>query len=115
MSPYLQAYTAYHRHGEPWIPWTVALDWHLQNGVVIADSGVFVMARPVDPALPHEHPQLICHGTSSTWHVWAAGGDMWHLAAMAEAYGVEAVTFQRRGRSRVRHLSLCALNNRGRG
>jgi hypothetical protein len=100
---YLQAFEAYHADGEPFMAWTLALDWHLQHGVVVATERVFVMARAVDGDRPEEHALLVDHAVGSAaangrvWHVWSAAGDMRELLRLGVLHGATEVTFQRRG------------------
>lgn len=113
MNPYLHAWDAYHARGAPWTPWTVALDWHLQHGLVIATPAAFLMARPVPSAaddaahltlsLPQGTDLLDC------WHVWAAAGDLGALLAIAADHPLPWISWSRRGRlplTRVRHGQL---------
>ena len=66
MSPYLQAFDAYHAAGEPFIPWTDALDFHLQHGATFSSSRLFLMARPVRMDALHQHPTLAGDGQTIT-------------------------------------------------
>jgi hypothetical protein len=116
MTPYLRAYEAYHRDGEPHIPWTTALDFHLQHGLVYASPCLFFMGRFVPSFAPdHEHPDLIpfpCApgfaGAFSDFHVWSAAGNLGLLLNEAAEHCVETLTFQRRNnrlhRVKLRHL-----------
>lgn len=113
MTPYLSAFDAYHAHGKPFTPWTVALDWHLQHGVVIARPDAFLMARRVASAAEDgEHLTLRPpHGTEvlDCWHVWAAAGDLRALLDFAAADPLPWLSWCRRGRlplRRVRHGQL---------
>lgn len=113
MTPYLQAWEAYHARGEPWTPWTVALDWHLQHGIVIATPRAFLMARAV-PSAADDSAHLTLrppHGTDvlDCWHVWAAAGDLGALLDIAAAHPLPWISWSRRGRlplTRVRHGQL---------
>lgn len=113
MTPYLQAWEAYHARGEPWTPWTVALDWHLQHGLVISTDRAFLMARRV-PSAADDHTHLTLsppHATfgADCWHVWAAAGDLRALLAISAAYPLPWISWSRRGRlplTRVRHGQL---------
>lgn len=112
MSPYLRAFDTYHRDGPPHIPWTAALDFHLQHGVVYASHAVFFMGRWVPSRAPdHEHPALIpfpCAGADAEFHVWAAAGPLGALLNDAAEHCVGTLTFQRRNnrlhRVELRHL-----------
>ena len=113
MTPYLQAWEAYHALGTPWTPWTHALDFHLQHGLVIATDRAFLMARRV-PSAADDHTHLTLsppHATfgADCWHVWAAAGDLGALLAIAAAYPLPWISWSRRGRlplTRVRHGQL---------
>ena len=119
MTPYLAAFEAYHARGTPWTPWTVALDWHLQHGLVIATPAAFLMARPVCSAADDgDHLTLSPpHGTAylDCWHVWAAAGDLCALMDIAAAYPLPWISWSRRGRlplTRVRHGQLTRTSAR---
>lgn len=113
MNPYLQAFHAYHARGEPWTPWTQALDWHLQHGLVISLDCAFLMARRV-PSAADDHAHLtlsLPHATDvlDCWHVWAAAGDLGTLLAIAADHPLPWISWSRRGRlplARVRHGQL---------
>jgi hypothetical protein len=96
MNPYLRAHAAYHAHGEPQVPWSVMLDFHLQHGVVISEPDLFVVARMVDSDRPEEHPQLIAHPPSACWHIWSASGDLGDIIDLGWMRSAREVTFQRR-------------------
>lgn len=103
MTPYLRAHAAYHRHGPPGIPWLDAVDFHLQHGLVISDDRLFLMGRRVrndaseaEQLSLHWQPCLPAHHT--TWHIWAAAGDLRQLAALYFRYSCGQLTYQRRGR-----------------
>jgi len=112
-SPYLAAFDAYHARGEPWTPWTTALDYHLQHGVVISTDRVFLMARRV-PSAADDAAHLTLsppHGTEplDCWHVWAAAGDLGALLSIAAEFPLPWISWSRRGRlplTRVRHGQL---------
>jgi len=99
MSPYLQAYESYHSAGEPYIPWTEALDFHLQHGLVVSSPEVFLMARKVVMAWPDEvHVSFRIAETAEAdgWHVWSASGSLGKIMEIAEQQGAKAAAFQRR-------------------
>lgn len=100
MSPYLRAHEAYHRDGEPWIPWVDALDFHLQHGVVISTPECFIMARRVVAAWPdHHHLTLraVADGDAAdAWHVWSAAGSLDALLDISRRHPSRQITFQRR-------------------
>lgn len=99
MTPYLKAFEVYHQDGEPHIPWIDVLDFHLQNGVVISNRSVFLMARPVDMAGTDEsHLSLFMHPhiKRDGWHVWAAVGPIRSLLSIANQYSARKASFQRR-------------------
>jgi hypothetical protein len=107
MTPYLRAFETYHRDGEPHIPWTTALDFHLQHGTVISTPDAFAMFRSVDWEAPDaEHLSLIPFPPSHAVHVWAAAGP---LAGVLNISRIEThASFQRRNsrlhRVELRHL-----------
>src|SRR5690606_7476234 len=104
MSPYLRAYEAYHSDGEPYIPWSDALDFHLQKGVVISDERVFLMARRVRMDWPDEdHVSFRVADDGNDWHVWAAAGTLSALLPFIKQHGAGNISFQRR-HSRIRRL-----------
>lgn len=111
-SPYLKAFEAYHRDGPPYIPWTQALDFHLQHGLVYSSHSHFFMGRWIPQDAPdHEHPALIhfpCAGLAGEFHVWSAAGDMNALLHDAAEHHALTLTFQRRNnrlhRVRLRQL-----------
>ena len=113
MTPYLAAFAAYHKGGEPFTPWTVALDWHLQHGLVIATDRAFLMARAV-PSTADDSAQLTLRLPQGTepldcWHVWAAAGDLGALLAIAADHPLPWISWSRRGRlplTRVRYGQL---------
>lgn len=100
MSPYLSAHAAYHRDGEPWIPWVEALDFHLQHGVVVSDGNAFLMARRVLSSWPdHQHLSLCTVAEDEVadgWHVWSAAGGLEALLEIARRHPAAEITFQRR-------------------
>lgn len=114
MNPYLSAFDAYHAAGTPHIPWTEALDFHLQHGVIFSTSSLFLMARPLPRGTPlEEHPTLTAYLGGTTWHVWSAAGDlreMIRLPAVQRLHPGTDITFQRGARSarvhsvKLRHL-----------
>jgi len=104
MTPYLAAFRAYHRE-PPGVPWTVAVELHLQRGWVVSTPALFVMARPVCAAWP-DAEILDLHSTArqlpgpyDCWHVWAASGAVAALLDCARHYdpAVGWASFQRRG------------------
>jgi hypothetical protein len=116
MNAYLVAHAAYHEAGEQEVPWTVALDLHLQRGMVLCGGGGFLMARPVVAGWEDaRHLGLDCAEAAEAdcWHVWAAAGDLRHVLVMAAPQALEWISYQRRGRERVLrrragHLFRCA-------
>lgn len=113
MTPYLAAWAAYHAAGPPFTPWTVALDWHLQHGIVLATDRAFIMARAVHSAGDDAAHLTLClpQGTDAPdcWHVWAAAGDIRALLDIAAAYPLPWISYSRRGRlplTRIRHGQL---------
>jgi hypothetical protein len=106
MNPYLQAFTAYHAHGEQEVTWTEAMDFHLQCGAIIATPEIFVMARPVHD-FPENHPDFAYTAAhSDCWHIYAAAGDLRQLLSLARWHGIRQVTYQRRGRERIHCLKI---------
>lgn len=108
MTPYQRAHAAYHRHGPPGVPWTDALDFHLQTGALFINTpSLFIMARMVPPdATPEQQLSLTLFPGlrgSSVWHVWAAAGDLRDLLEIPEfvddffTHGVSHITYQRHG------------------
>lgn len=97
MSPYLRAHAAYHARGEPQIPWTIAMDWHLQHGLLWSDDRCFVMCRRVEWDEP-EHAILEHHPnpTDGDWHIWAAAGDLGAILNLGDLAAADRVSFQRR-------------------
>jgi hypothetical protein len=108
VNPYLAAYDAFHSLGEHETPWTVAMEIHLQRGAVVCTPWYFVMARPVDPAWPPDDQTDLIRtlDAGACWHVFAAAGDVSRLLTLAKAHGVERVTYQRRGESRLRSMRI---------
>ena len=108
MVPYLRAHAAYHAAGAQEIPWTIAMDIHLQLGAVLSTPDVFVMARPVCPHWPEEMQTDLSEilPDSATWHIFAAAGDLSKLFIMARIHRVQSVTYQRRGAPRIHRLPL---------
>jgi hypothetical protein len=114
MSPYLSAYEAYHAAGEPYIPWTDALDFHLQHGLVISKPEVFLMARRVVMAWPDEVQvsfRIADAAEADGWHVWSAAGPLRKLLGIAEEVGARAAAFQRRT-GRVHRYGMEGLRRR---
>lgn len=117
MTPYLAAFEEYHRTEVPEIPWTTALDFHLQHGVVISDTRAFLMARPV-PVEWHDdrHTELDPFpwegGPFPSWHIWSAAGDLDRILTIAERYGAIFASFQRRNR-RVHRATIPHLRRTG--
>lgn len=117
MSPYLQAFDAYHAAGEPFIPWTDALDFHFQHGAIISNADSFLMARQVPFGLLEQHPTLThwphLDPDSPAWHVWSAAGQLDSLLDLADRHklpGHALITFQRGARSnRVHRMTLGAI------
>ena len=106
MSPYLQAFDAYHAAGEPFIPWTDALDFHLQHGATFSSSRLFLMARPVRMDATHQHPTLSAFPKGDAWHVWSAAGnlrDILRLEAVQQLHPSTLITFQRGARGNRIH------------
>lgn len=100
MSPYLQAFEAYHRGGRVETPWSAALDFHLQTGIVHATPTAFVACRWVpEDADPMEICDLVnLAGKRATMlHVWTAAGDLSEILAFYPGHlqGSGLVSFQR--------------------
>jgi hypothetical protein len=108
MTPYLVAYIAYLEAGEMDLPWTDALDFHFQHGAVISTPELFVMARPVAEDCPDDCHDDLLHTAhaSTTWHIYAAAGDLKKLLSLAVPHNIHTVTFQRRGRQKIHRLRL---------
>lgn len=125
MSPYLSAFDAYHAGGPPVIPWTTALDWHLQAGVVVSTAHLFLMARRVIAAWPDaDHVSPRCApAAGDCWHVWAAAGPLGEILAEARRHApLPWVSFQRRtGRvhrwrlERLHSVAACSISAGVRG
>ena len=99
MSPYLKAHESYHAAGEPYLPWTEALDFHLQHGLVVSTPEVFLMARKVVMAWPddlHVSFRMPEDDEADGWHVWCAAGPLGKIMEIAKQQGAEAAAFQRR-------------------
>lgn len=115
-SPYLTAFEKYHSR-EVEIPWTEALDFHFQNGVVLSTDTFFVMARPVHEGIPElPQDQLCLHYAYPTrflpvWHIWMAAGDLLEMAQAAQLFGIQTLTFLRRG-GRLHRLEVASLESR---
>lgn len=113
MTPYLLAFQAYHRDGDPHIPWTTALDFHLQHGTVISTPSAFIMFRAVDWDSPDaEHLSLIAFPDSDDVHIWAAAGYLPTLQSLHGFY--RYASFQRRN-NRLHRVELRHLFKRLRG
>lgn len=116
MSPYLAAHRAYHSAGPPDIPWTTALDFHLQVGIVHSDDRLFVMARRVDPTgTDAEHLSLTPFQAGDGWHVWVAAGDTGALLDFAIAHRCRldaVISFSRIRRPRLTRYRFADLYRR---
>ena len=117
MNPYLAAFEAYHADGDPFIPWTEAVDFHFQHGTIFSTSSLFLMARPIPRGIPlEEHPTLTAYLGGTTWHIWSAAGDlreMLHLPATRKLHPGTLITYQRGARdARIRAVALRHLFSR---
>jgi len=103
MSPYLLAHSLYQSQ-HPDIPWTDALDFHLQHGTVISTPEVFLMLRPVRFAdADVVHLSLTATpGNCDALHLWMAAGNLRALLRESHRFPMAKwITFTRRdGRMR---------------
>jgi hypothetical protein len=109
MNPYLRAVEAYHADNPtPAVPWTVAIDIHLQRGHVTATDRVFLLAREVDPEADAETLENLDHHApgSNCWHVWIAAGSVAECLAIARRHGAERVTWHRFRGGKTRRFRL---------
>ena len=97
MSPYLTAHHAYQAQ-QPAIPWTTALDFHLQHGVVLSTADLFLMARPVRLAgSDHDHLTLsLPPAGADALHIWMAAGTLQAITReLRRLPWLKAITFLR--------------------
>jgi hypothetical protein len=115
MNAYLTAFEEYEKHDRE-VSWTDALDYHFQRGAVITLPRCFVMCRPVRMEWPDEiHTSLTTFGAPwphDSWHVWCVAGDLRELLALATAYGVKHVTYQRHDAQTLRRANIAQLSKR---
>jgi hypothetical protein len=98
MSPYLRAFEAYHADNpSPAVPWTVAIDLHLQRGHVTSTDRVFLLAREVDPNADAETLEDLNHYVpgSNCWHVWIAAGSVVECLKIARRHGAGKISWHR--------------------
>lgn len=112
MTPYLRAFEAYHADNpNPEVPWTVAIDIHLQRGHVTSTDRVFLLAREVAPDADAETLEDLSHHVpgSNCWHVWIAAGSVAECLKIAGHHGAERVTWHRFRGGKTRRFRVDSL------
>ena len=106
MTPYAQAWEAYHSHGRPTWAFHEVVAEHFRCGVVISKADCFVLARRVDAADGdgfHLSPLDFRPG-GDCWMIWLAAGKLGALLALLEDHRTEWVSYTRGASNRVRRV-----------
>lgn len=101
MTPYRQAWEAWHAEGEPPVAWDDLLTFFFHHGAVVSTAEGFLLARPCRADMADEEINALLPlqyaGDPDCWNVWLAAGRLPFLLHLASRHPLPWVCWCRDG------------------